>query len=191
MVVLNRIYTRKGDDGSTALVTGERLLKSSPRVAAYGTIDETNSVVGLARLHTADLPVLDAMLARIQNDLFDLGADLATPPDAETKWEPLRIVRAQVDRLEREIDELNADLEPLKSFVLPGGGGAAAHLHLARTVSRRAEREMVEMIAAAPGAVSAEALAYVNRLSDFFFVAARFANDRGRADVLWVPGANR
>mgnify|MGYP001765284214 CR=1 FL=1 len=191
MVVLNRIYTRKGDDGSTALVTGERLLKSSPRVAAYGTIDETNSVVGLARLHTTDLPVLDAMLARIQNDLFDLGADLATPPDAETKWEPLRIVRAQVDRLEREIDELNADLEPLKSFVLPGGGAAAAHLHLARTVSRRAEREMVEMIAVAPGAVSAEALAYVNRLSDFFFVAARFANDRGRADVLWVPGANR
>ncbi len=191
MVVLNRIYTRKGDDGSTALVTGERIPKSALRVAAYGTIDETNSVVGLARLHTRDLPELDAMLARIQNDLFDLGADLATPPDAETKWEPLRVVQAQVDRLEREIDALNADLEPLKSFVLPGGSPAAAHLHLARTVSRRAERSMVEMIGEAPGAVSDVAIAYVNRLSDFFFVAARWANDQGRTDVLWVPGANR
>ncbi|WP_333826270.1 cob(I)yrinic acid a,c-diamide adenosyltransferase [Pinisolibacter sp.] len=191
MVVLNRIYTRKGDDGSTALVTGERIPKSAPRVAAYGTIDETNSVVGLARLHTRDLPELDAMLARIQNDLFDLGADLATPPDAETKWEPLRVVQAQVDRLEREIDTLNADLEPLKSFVLPGGSPAAAHLHLARTVSRRAERVMVEMIGETPGAVSDVAIAYVNRLSDFFFVAARWANDHGRTDVLWVPGANR
>ena len=191
MVVLNRIYTRKGDDGSTALVTGERIPKSAPRVAAYGTIDETNSVVGVARLHTRDLPALDAMLARIQNDLFDLGADLATPPDAETKWEPLRIVQAQVDRLEREIDTLNADLEPLKSFVLPGGSPAAAHLHLARTVSRRAERSMVEMIGETPGAVSDVAIAYVNRLSDFFFVAARWANDLGRTDVLWVPGANR
>jgi cob(I)alamin adenosyltransferase len=191
VVVLNRIYTRKGDDGSTALVTGERILKSALRVAAYGTIDETNSVVGLARLHTRDLPELDAMLARIQNDLFDLGADLATPPDAETKWEPLRVVQAQVDRLEREIDALNADLEPLKSFVLPGGSPAAAHLHLARTVSRRAERSMVEMIGEAPGAVSDVAIAYVNRLSDFFFVAARWANDLGRTDVLWVPGANR
>jgi cob(I)alamin adenosyltransferase len=191
MVVLNRIYTRKGDDGSTALVTGERVAKSSPRVAAYGTVDETNAVVGMARLHTAAEPVLDAMLARIQNDLFDLGADLATPEGAELKWEPLRVVQSQVDRLEAEIDELNAELEPLKSFVLPGGSAAAAHLHLARTVSRRAEREMVEVIAAEPGAISDVALAYVNRLSDFFFVAARWVNDRGRADVLWVPGANR
>lgn len=191
MVVLNRIYTRKGDDGSTALVTGERLPKSAPRVAAYGTIDETNAVVGLVRLHTAGHPDLDAMLARIQNDLFDLGADLATPPAAELKWEPLRVVQAQVDRLEGEIDALNADLEPLKSFVLPGGTPAAAHLHLARTVSRRAERLMVEMVVTEPGAVSEAALAYVNRLSDFFFVAARWINDAGRADVLWVPGANR
>ena len=191
MVVLNRIYTRKGDDGSTALVTGERLPKSAPRVAAYGTIDETNAVVGLARLHSAGHPDLDAMLARIQNDLFDLGADLATPLAAELKWEPLRVVQAQVDRLEGEIDRLNADLEPLKSFVLPGGTPAAAHLHLARTVSRRAERLMVEMVVAEPGAVSDAALAYVNRLSDFFFVAARWVNDAGRADVLWVPGANR
>ena len=191
MVVLNRIYTRKGDDGSTALVTGERVAKSSARVGAYGTVDETNAVVGLARLHTADVADLDAMLARIQNDLFDLGADLATPPGAELKWEPLRILPSQVERLEREIDTLNADLEPLKSFVLPGGSAAAAHLHLARTVSRRAERLMVEMTVGEPDAVSKAALAYVNRLSDFFFVAARWVNDHGRTDVLWVPGAHR
>jgi cob(I)alamin adenosyltransferase len=191
MVVLNRIYTRKGDDGSTALVTGERLKKSDPRVEAYGTVDETNSIVGIARLHTAGLPELDAMLARIQNDLFDLGADLATPPKAELKWEPLRVVASQVERLEAEIDLLNADLEPLKSFVLPGGTAAAAHLHLARTVSRRAERLMVAMTADDPQAASRECLAYVNRLSDFFFVAARWVNDHGRSDVLWTPGANR
>lgn len=191
MVVLNRIYTRKGDDGSTALVTGERLKKSDPRVEAYGTVDETNSIVGIARLHTGGFPELDAMLARIQNDLFDLGADLATPPKAELKWEPLRVVAAQVTRLESEIDLLNADLEPLTSFVLPGGSAAAAHLHLARTVSRRAERLMVAMISEDPEAVSRECLAYVNRLSDFFFVAARWVNDHGRSDVLWTPGANR
>ncbi len=191
MVVLNRIYTRKGDDGTTGLVTGERLPKSHARVAAYGTVDETNAVVGVARLHTVEMPVLDAMLARIQNDLFDLGADLATPPAAVLKWEPLRVIQAQVDRLESEIDTLNAELEPLTSFVLPGGGAASAHLHLARTVSRRAERLMVEMTLEEVDAVSRPALAYVNRLSDFFFVAARWVNDRGRADVLWVPGANR
>lgn len=191
MVVLNRIYTRKGDDGSTALVTGERLPKSHLRVAAYGTIDETNAVVGMVRLHTAGWPVLDAMLSRIQNDLFDLGADLATPTDAELKWEPLRVVQSQVDRLEAEIDELNDELEPLQSFVLPGGSAASAHLHLARTVSRRAERLMVEMILADRAAVSAVSLAYVNRLSDFFFVAGRWVNDKGRSDVLWVPGQNR
>ncbi len=191
MVVLNRIYTRKGDDGSTALVTGERLPKSHLRVEAYGTIDETNSIVGMARLHTAALPELDAMLARIQNDLFDLGADLATPPTAELKWEPLRILASQVERLEQEIDLLNEDLEPLKSFVLPGGTAASAHLHLARTVSRRAERLMVQFLAEDPQAMSRECLAYTNRLSDFFFVAARWVNDHGRADVLWTPGANR
>jgi len=191
MVVLNRIYTRKGDDGSTALVTGERLPKSHLRIEAYGTIDETNAVVGMARLHTAEMPDLDAMLARIQNDLFDLGADLATPPDAVLKWEPLRVVASQVERLEQEIDRLNADLEPLKSFVLPGGSAASAHLHLARTVSRRAERIMVGLTEADAGAVGREAVAYVNRLSDFFFVAARWVNDHGRTDVLWVPGAHR
>lgn len=191
MVVLNRIYTRKGDDGTTSLVTGERLPKSHLRIDAYGTVDETNAVVGMARLFTGETPDLDAMLARIQNDLFDLGADLATPPDAQLKWEPLRIVAAQVTRLEAEIDLLNADLEPLKSFVLPGGSAASAHLHLARTVSRRAERIMVALTEIEEGAISREAVAYVNRLSDFFFVAARWVNDRGRADVLWVPGAHR
>lgn len=191
MVVLNRIYTRKGDDGTTSLVTGERLPKSHLRIDAYGTVDETNAVVGMARLFTGEAPDLDAMLARIQNDLFDLGADLATPPDAQLKWEPLRIVAAQVARLEAEIDLLNADLEPLKSFVLPGGSAASAHLHLARTVSRRAERIMVALTEIEEGAISREAVAYVNRLSDFFFVAARWVNDRGRADVLWVPGAHR
>lgn len=190
MVRLNKIYTRTGDKGTTSLVSGPRRDKHDLRVEAYGTIDETNSTVGMARLHTGGMPVLDAMLVRIQNDLFDLGADLANPDTAENpEHEPLRVVDAQVDRLEREIDELNAALEPLRSFVLPGGSPAAAALHLARTVARRAERMMVEL--SRREAVGAPALRYVNRLSDFLFVAARHANDDGRTDVLWVPGKNR
>ena len=192
MVKLNKIYTRTGDDGTTGLVSGPRRLKSDMRVEAYGTVDETNSVIGLARLHTADQPDLDAMLARIQNDLFDLGADLAAPDTGEPlEYEPLRIIDSQVQRIEQEIDALNATLDPLRSFILPGGSPAAAHLHLARTVSRRAERLIVGLLDADPGAVGREAVAYVNRLSDFFFVAARWVNDHGRADVLWQPGATR
>jgi cob(I)alamin adenosyltransferase len=192
MVKLNKIYTRTGDDGTTALVTGPRRLKHDLRVDCYGTIDETNSVIGVARLHTQGMSVLDGMLFRIQNDLFDLGADLATPDTGEkVEWEPLRIVQSQVDRLEAEIDTLNADLDPLTSFVLPGGSPAAAHLHVARTVSRRAERLMVDLSKVEGEVVGAPALKYVNRLSDFLFVAARHANDCGRADILWVPGKNR
>lgn len=190
MVKLNRIYTRTGDRGTTALVNGERRSKADLRVAAYGTVDETNACIGLARLHAE--PALDAMLAAIQNDLFDLGADLATPPsDEPPAYEPLRIVAAQVKRLETDIDALNADLSPLKSFVLPGGSPAAAALHLARTVCRRAERLAVELAASEPDKVSPEALQYLNRLSDFLFVASRAANANGAGDVLWVPGANR
>lgn len=192
MVKLNKIYTRTGDDGSTGLVCGPRRKKHDPRVESYGDVDEANSAVGVARQHLAGYPDLDAMLMRIQNDLFDLGADLATPDTGEKpEYEPLRIVQAQVDRLEAEIDRLNADLEPLKSFVLPGGNAAAAALHVARTVARRAERRMVELQDHGGETVSREALAYINRLSDFFFVAARWANDRGRSDILWVPGKNR
>ena len=192
MVKLNKIYTRTGDDGTTGLVAGPRRLKHDARVEAYGDIDETNSVVGLARLDLQEHGELDARLARIQNDLFDLGADLATPDTGEPpQYEPLRIVQAQVDRLEQEIDRLNADLEPLKSFVLPGGTRAAAALHLARTVSRRAERRLVELKQMEREIVSPAAAAYVNRLSDFFFVAARWVNDKGRSDVLWIPGKNR
>lgn len=190
MVVLNKIYTRTGDKGETALVNGARVPKFSARVAAYGTVDETNSVIGLARLHAAG--EMDAGLARIQNDLFDLGADLGRPEmekDAEAGYPVLRIVAAQVDRLEAEIDAMNAALEPLRSFVLPGGSALAAHLHLARTVSRRAERLAVELAAAEP--VNPDAMRFLNRLSDWFFVAARVANDGGAADVLWIPGANR
>ncbi|HEV7435317.1 MAG TPA: cob(I)yrinic acid a,c-diamide adenosyltransferase [Pseudorhizobium sp.] len=190
MVKLNKIYTRTGDAGTTALVSGPRRDKHDLRVDVYGTVDETNSTVGLARLHTRGIPKLDDMLARIQNDLFDLGADLANPQVEENPEFPaLRIIDAQVERLENEIDELNATLEPLRSFVLPGGTPAAAALHLARTVSRRAERLMVELSRHEP--VGAPALKYINRLSDFFFVAARHANDEGRADVLWVPGKHR
>jgi cob(I)alamin adenosyltransferase len=193
MVVLNRIYTRTGDQGTTALSTGERRAKYDLRVATYGTVDETNATLGLARLHTAtEDPRLDEMLNRIQNDLFDLGAELATPETGEKlAWEPLKIVQSQVDRIEREIDELNGGLEPLRSFVLPGGTPGAACLHLARTVSRRAERMMVEL-AQTPGEIVAEpALKYMNRLSDFLFVASRHLNRLASGDVLWVPGKNR
>ncbi|MGE0213363.1 MAG: cob(I)yrinic acid a,c-diamide adenosyltransferase [Parvibaculaceae bacterium] len=194
MVVLNRIYTRTGDDGTTALGSGVRIPKTHPRISAYGTVDETNACVGLARLRTseAEFLVLDAMLARIQNDLFDLGADLCVPDTGEPlEFEPLRIVAAQVERLEREIDALNADLQPLRSFVLPAGHAAAVHLHLARTVARRAERLMVELAQMPGEAVSGPALRYVNRLSDFLFVASRWANAKAAGDVLWEPGKTR
>ncbi|MGO4736412.1 cob(I)yrinic acid a,c-diamide adenosyltransferase [Bosea sp. 2KB_26] len=193
MVKLNRIYTRTGDNGTTGLATGPRRPKYDLRVAAYGTVDETNACIGLARLHAAtEEGEVDAMLGRIANDLFDLGADLSTPDTGEPlAYEPLRIVQAQVDRLEAEIDQLNAALAPLRSFVLPGGTPAAAHLHLARTVSRRAERLMVELAQTGGERVSAPALKYINRLSDFLFVASRFLNARAGGDVLWVPGQNR
>ncbi|KNY33248.1 cob(I)yrinic acid a,c-diamide adenosyltransferase [Agrobacterium sp. SUL3] len=192
MVKLNKIYTRTGDKGTTALVSGPRRLKHDLRVEAYGTVDETNSAIGIVRLHTNGLEKLDAMLFRIQNDLFDLGADLATPDSGEPlSYEPLRIVESQVTRLENEIDELNATLEPLTSFVLPGGNAAAASLHMARTICRRAERLMVALSVTENEIVSPAAIKYANRLSDFLFVAARFANDTGKADILWVPGKNR
>ncbi|TAX73832.1 cob(I)yrinic acid a,c-diamide adenosyltransferase [Rhizobium leguminosarum] len=192
MVKLNKIYTKTGDDGTTGLASGPRRLKDDLRVEAYGTIDEANSAIGMARLHTAGLSELDAMLMSIQNDLFDLGADLATPDTGEpSAYEPLRIAETQVDRVEHDIDLLNAGLEPLKSFILPGGSPAAAHLHLARTIARRAERLMVALARTDGEIVGEPAMKYVNRLSDFLFVAARHANDQGRADVLWVPGKNR
>ena len=189
VVLLNRIYTRTGDNGTSALATGERRPKLDLRFETIGTIDELNAHVGLARLDSAALPEgLDAMLGRIQNDLFDLGADLATP-EKPGGPERLRIAATQVQRLEGEIDALNANLAPLTSFVLPGGTPAAAALHLCRTVARRAERLAVAL--AAREAINQEATRYINRLSDFFFVAARYANDRGARDVLWVPGENR
>ena len=192
MVTLNRIYTRTGDNGTTALVSGPRREKHDLRIDAFGTVDEVNSTLGLVRLHTAEMPELDGMLLRIQNDLFDLGADLATPDTGEVpEYEPLRIIEAQATRLETEIDTLNASLDPLTSFVLPGGSPASAYLHLARTVSRRAERLMVELSRAEGEIVGPAALKYVNRLSDFLFVAARYTNDGGKADILWVPGKNR
>ncbi len=195
MVKLNKIYTRTGDDGTTALVSGPRRTKHDLRIESFGTVDEANSAIGVARLHTSGLVDLDAMLFRIQNDLFDLGADLATPDLGEVlSYEPLRIVEAQVVRIENEIDALNADLPPLKSFVLPGGTPAAAYLHLARTIARRAERQMVELSRIEGEVVSPAALKYINRLSDFLFVAARFANDAEKSDepdILWVPGQNR
>jgi len=192
MVILNKIYTKTGDDGTTGLGTGERRLKFDLRVECYGTVDETNSALGLARLHTDSQPVLHDMLLRIQNDLFDLGADLATPEgDEKPEFEPLRLVESQVKRIEADIDLLNADLEPLRSFVLPGGSPAAAALHQARTVARRAERIIVEL-AESPGEhVNPSGLRYLNRVSDFLFVAARHANGGGKDDILWVPGENR
>jgi cob(I)alamin adenosyltransferase len=190
MVLLNRIYTRTGDDGTTALGTGERRAKYDLRVSAYGTVDETNAAIGIVRLHLAGARDLDAMLGLIQNDLFDLGADLALP-QREGKAERLRIVSSQVERLERDIDALNARLAPLTSFVLPGGTPAAAYLHLARTICRRAERMIVELAAKPEEPVSEAVVQYMNRLSDFLFVASRSVNDNGSADVLWVPGQNR
>jgi cob(I)alamin adenosyltransferase len=192
MVVLNKIYTKTGDDGTTALGTGERRPKDDLRIEAYGTVDETNAAIGLARCETGEDTQLDAMLAAIQNDLFDLGAELATPDDGKPKdYEPLKIVASQVERLEHDIDTLNAELKPLRSFVLPGGTRAAAALHLARTISRRAERLMVKLAREEPGKVGQPALLFMNRLSDFLFVASRHANRQGEGDVLWVPGKNR
>ena len=192
MVRLNRIYTRTGDDGTTALAGGERRQKSDLRVEAYGTVDETNAAIGVARCALGDDAAgLDPVLARIQNDLFDLGADLATPADAARGDGALRIVQSQVERLEADIDRLNENLAPLKSFVLPGGTPAAAALHLARTISRRAERLMVALAATPGESVDAPAMRYVNRLSDLLFVASRAANHNGADDVLWVPGQNR
>ncbi len=191
MVLLNRIYTRAGDGGATRLASGEKVSKASARVTAYGEVDELNSFIGLARLETAADDVLDSMLGRIQNDLFDLGADLATPPGKPGAPEALRIVAAQVGRLECEIDALNAGLAPLTSFILPGGSPAAAQLHLARTVCRRAERSAVAFAEGAEAAVHKEALRYLNRLSDLLFVAARHANARGAGDMLWAPAATR
>ena len=191
MVKLTRIYTKGGDKGKTSLSSGQRVVKHHPRVAAYGTVDETNAAVGLARLHTAGLPdpEIDAILSRVQNDLFDLGADLATPETENPEFPPLRVVAEQTERLESEIDRLNADLAPLNSFVLPGGSPAAAYLHLARTQARRAEREITAL--AEDDAINPEAVRYINRLSDLFFVMSRYVNDKGAGDVLWEPGANR
>lgn len=190
MVVLNKIYTRTGDKGTTALGNGDRVSKHDARVNAYGTSDELNAFVGVARLAAED--TMDERLALIQNDLFDLGADLCRPDlekDAEAEYPPLRMVEAQVKRLEAEIDEMNAALSPLRSFILPGGAALAAHLHVCRTVARRAERLTTEL--AGDEEVNTYVITYLNRLSDWFFVAARVANENGENDVLWVPGANR
>ncbi len=193
MVKLNKIYTRTGDDGTTGLGTGERRLKSDLRVEAYGAVDEANACIGMARVHTgASHPEIDEMLGRIQNDMFDLGADLSTPDSGkDLGYEPLRIVPAQTARIEADIDRLNADLQPLRSFVLNGGSPAAAALHLARTVARRAERVMVALAQDPAEHVNREGIRYINRVSDLLFVAARVVNDNGKADVLWVPGKNR
>jgi len=191
MVVLNRIYTRSGDEGMTMLGNGERRKKYDLRVEAYGTVDEVTAAIGVARLHTADNPQVDAMLGRIQNDLFDLAADLCSPDKGKGPGGARLAVNAeQVKRLEDEIDTLNAELAPLRTFVLAGGSPAAAYLHLARTICRRAERIIVHLKDTGED-VSAEVRSYINRLSDFLFVASRYLNDKGARDVLWVPGANR
>ena len=198
MVKLNKIYTKTGDKGTTGLASGDRVAKHNIRIASYGTVDETNAALGLAIIalepSEEKYDDLKAMILRIQNDLFDLGADLATPeiPGApEPEYPPLRITEEQVTRLENEIDELNEELEPLRSFVLPGGTALAAYLHLARTVSRRAERLMVELSETENEIVSTEALQYINRLSDLLFVMSRYVNDKGKTDILWTPGQNR
>ena len=187
---LSKIYTRTGDDGTTGLVDGSRIAKSAPLMAAIGDVDEANSAVGFAAAALDPASEEAAMLSRIQNELFDLGADLATPLDPPPAWEALRILDSQVERLEREIDAMNAELPPLASFILPGGTPAAAHLHLARTVARRAERIAVALVETGES-VGPEAMKYLNRLSDFLFVAARHANDRGAAEVFWQSGATR
>lgn len=192
MVQLTRIYTKSGDKGKTALGNGTRVAKNDIRVAAYGTVDETNAVIGVARLHSADDADMDAMLARIQNDLFDLGADLCTPGDGtdDNPEQPaLRITAKQTERLEAEIDQINANLDPLKSFVLPGGSALSAQLHVARTVSRRAERLIVAL--SGIEAINPEAVRYINRLSDHMFVLSRHANNGGKDDILWQPGLTR
>ncbi len=192
MVTLNRIYTRTGDGGRTRLSTGEEVDKYNPRVEAYGAVDETNACIGLARLHTKEDAVLDAILERVQNDLFDLGADLAAPErGAPLPWEALRILQGQVDRLEQELDSLNDQLDDLTSFVLPAGSPASAALHLARTVCRRAERTTVYLAQIEGETVSDAVIRYLNRLSDLLFVASRWCNDKGKGDVLWKPGATR
>jgi cob(I)alamin adenosyltransferase len=191
MVLLNRIYTRAGDGGETRLASGAKVSKASPRVEAYGSVDELNAFIGLARLNAAGLAELDPILTRVQNDLFDLGADLATPERGAVGKSALRIIASQVSRLETEIDALNADLEPLTSFVLPAGKAASVSLHLARTVCRRAERAAIAFAQAEDAKVHAEALRYLNRLSDLLFVAARFAAAKEGGDVLWVPAAGR
>lgn len=193
MVKLNKIYTRTGDKGTTGLGSGERRLKSDLRIDAYGTVDEANACIGMARIHTGQTyPAIDAMLSRIQNDLFDLGADLAVPDTGKPlKYEPLRITASQVARLENDIDLINKDLQPLRSFILNGGSPAAAALHLARTVARRAERLIVGLAQNPDEHVNPEGIKYINRVSDLLFVAARAVNDNGNADVLWVPGENR